>query len=95
MKALAFILALPLASGAGEPNGRWALAPGDSRPTGDARLETIELGSRIFGNTRALRVLLPPGYVEPAWGRRLPGALRFLYGPGEGGTVIQRVGAEE
>ena len=64
MKALAFILALPLASGAGEPNGRWALAPGDSRSPGDTRLETIALESRVFGNTRSLRVLLPPGYDE-------------------------------
>ena len=35
-----------------------------NRPTGDLRLH--EFRSRIFRNTRFLRVWLPPGYDDPA-----------------------------
>lgn len=38
-------------------------APGDSLPQG--RLEAVEMESRVFGNTRHLRVFLPIGYGEP------------------------------
>lgn len=34
------------------------------------RLEMVSLNSRVFGNTRTLRVLLPPGYDAPATARR-------------------------
>lgn len=50
------------------PSGATASRP--PSPSG-ARLETVELTSRIFGNTRTLRVLLPAGYDE-ADGRRYP-----------------------
>jgi len=46
-------------------------APCRSTATGDLRLHTLE--SRIFGNTRTIRVLLPPGYDAAAnAGRRYP-----------------------
>lgn len=33
-------------------------------------VETLKLTSRVFGNTRTIRVLLPPGYHDPNNGRR-------------------------
>jgi predicted alpha/beta superfamily hydrolase len=40
-------------------------------PLSAPRLETVELTSQVFGNTRLLRALLPPGYDE-ATDRRYP-----------------------
>lgn len=65
-------------------NSKWFLAPlvcwvacgvlAQTQPaavTGTLRFHQLE--SRVFGNTRTLRVLLPPGYDEPAnHGRRYP-----------------------
>jgi predicted alpha/beta superfamily hydrolase len=60
-------LALPIAA--------WALTPAGaaSQPPpavqGDLRLETFT--SRVFGNTRTLRVLVPPSYDAPAFRTRV------------------------
>lgn len=50
---------------------RVQVAPADTIPQG--RLEVLEMQSRVFGNTRQLRVWLPIGYDEPAnMGRSYP-----------------------
>lgn len=40
-----------------------SIDPGRASPPGELRI--VELESEIFGNTRSLRVWLPPGYGEP------------------------------
>jgi enterochelin esterase-like enzyme len=40
--------------------------PGDCNPTVTGTLEILPLASKVFGNTRKLRVWLPPGYRDPA-----------------------------
>ena len=35
-------------------------------PAAHPRVETLSLTSKVFGNTRTIRVLLPPGYSDPA-----------------------------
>jgi enterochelin esterase-like enzyme len=39
-----------------------ALSRGAAAPSDDVRIEQVTLQSRVFSNTRQLRVLLPPGY---------------------------------
>jgi enterochelin esterase-like enzyme len=53
---------------------RQGAAPPPSREVEASRnVETLRLTSKVFGNTRALRVLLPPGYHDPRnAGRRYP-----------------------
>ncbi len=50
----------------------------ESTATGDLRLQ--QLDSRIFGNNRTLRVLLPPGYDAPANAERRYPVLYMLDG---------------
>ena len=71
MKALALAVALSLASCSGDAPRPGTIRPGDGAPASAARLEAVELKSQVFGNTRTLRVLLPPGYDEPT-DRRYP-----------------------
>lgn len=54
-----------------------AVPEASARPRPEAgasgNVETLKLTSKVFGNTRALRVLLPPGYHSPRnAGRRYP-----------------------
>ena len=64
--ACAGLLLSPLAFAAAAP-----ATPCSSTVSGDLRLH--DLPSRIFGNTRKIRVLLPPGYDAPEnSGRRYP-----------------------
>jgi enterochelin esterase-like enzyme len=65
-------LALLVAWGSSARPGPPAPAVAGTAPAArEGRLETVELTSRVFGNTRLLRVLLPPGYeLEPE--RRYP-----------------------
>jgi predicted alpha/beta superfamily hydrolase len=66
------VAALLLLLGAGTGAERDAAIPTERpSPASAARLETLELTSQVFGNTRLLRVLLPPGYDE-ATDRRYP-----------------------
>lgn len=57
MRALGVLFLLPLLSCRSVP------APATGKPS----VETFQLASKTFGNTRAIRVLLPPGYAS---GRR-------------------------
>ncbi len=63
--ALGLVLALSL--GTGDSLDPHARTPEQAAPAaGGARLETVALTSQVFGNTRLLRVLLPPGYDREA-----------------------------
>lgn len=55
----------------GAPLSAQAVPPSRGAVVGDLRIDTLE--SRVFGNRRLVRVLLPPGYDEPRnRGRRYP-----------------------
>jgi len=72
MTITALCLTLLSAIGACDSAERDSAATGEaSTELSDARLETVELKSEVFGNTRLLRVMLPPGYDEEAE-RRYP-----------------------
>jgi predicted alpha/beta superfamily hydrolase len=84
-----------------EPGPPSPPAPGVASAAGEGRLETVGLTSRAFGNTRLLRVLLPPGYdLDPE--RRYPVLYMLdgqtLFDPGDSYTgaaweVDEAVGA--
>lgn len=70
-------------------------APADCRSTvtGDLRLHTLE--SRIFGNTRTIRVLLPEGYDAPAHADRRYPVLYLLDGQNLFDRCLSDVSHEE
>lgn len=79
MQITALGLALALSLGNGDPLNPHARTPERAAPAaGGARLETVTLTSQVFGDTRLLRVLLPPDYDREA-DRRYP-ALYMLDG---------------
>lgn len=55
-----------------------AVAPCRTTVSGDLRLHTVQ--SHVFGNTRTIRVLLPPGYDAPDNGSRRYPVLYMLDG---------------
>ena len=57
--ALLTIIALPLQAAA-------APSATDCKPTVTGRLDIFDLQSSVFGNSRKLRVWLPPGYSDPS-----------------------------
>ena len=62
--ALLTMVALPLPA---------AAAPADCKPSVTGRLDIFDLQSSVFGNSRKLRVWLPPGYSDPSnKGRNYP-----------------------
>ncbi len=65
------LLLVLLSATCGAPEPRARPLDGASSALSPARLESVELESEIFGNSRRLRVLLPPGYDEAA-DRRYP-----------------------
>src|SRR5512136_1615537 len=68
---LALILPLPASRAEPAPASTSAPPPCQSTVSGDLRLHRLR--SRIFGNTRTIRVLVPPGYDAPEnRGRRYP-----------------------
>ena len=56
------------------------------------RLESILRGAGLGDERLLLRIDVCAEHEETAWGRRFPGALRFLYGSAEGGRVVGRIG---